>query len=49
VSGAVDEWSDELEKGEINEGESSEGRSVGVCEDVEEELERKTGPVRRSL
>jgi hypothetical protein len=41
VSGIVDEWSDELEEGEIDEGEVSERRSVDVGEDVEEELGRE--------
>jgi hypothetical protein len=38
VSGLVDEWSDGLEEGEIDEREGSESGSVGVGEDVEEEL-----------
>jgi hypothetical protein len=49
MSGSVDEWSDEFEEGEIDEGESREGWSVGVGEDVEEELDREARQVRGSI
>jgi hypothetical protein len=49
VNGFVDKRSDELEEGEIDEGERGEGPSVRVGEDVEEKLGRETGHVRQSL
>jgi hypothetical protein len=49
MSGSVDEWSDEFEEGEIDEGESREGWSVGVGEDVEEELGREARHVQGSV
>jgi hypothetical protein len=49
VNGSVDKRSDELEEGEIDEGERGEGPSVRVGEDVEEKLGRETGHVRRTV
>jgi hypothetical protein len=49
VSGSVDEWSDELEEDEVDEGEGREGRTVGVGEDVEEELGREARQVQGSI
>jgi hypothetical protein len=49
VSGSVDEWSDELEEGEVDEGERCDGWSVGVGEVVEEELGREARHVQGSV
>jgi hypothetical protein len=49
VNGFVDKRSDELEEGEIDEGERGGDPSVRVGEDVEEKLRRETGHVRQSL